>query len=84
MTFNMTLPMVAWMRHRGHAWRASGEMASAMVVLALALLALFWAGIISDDVVLPLEMALMVPTMFGVMALRFDEYAPDPSVAQKG
>jgi hypothetical protein len=36
MTFNMTLPMVAWMRHRSHAWRASGELASAMVVLVLA------------------------------------------------
>jgi hypothetical protein len=28
MTFNMTLPMVAWMRHRGHAWERCGEMAA--------------------------------------------------------
>jgi hypothetical protein len=34
MTFNMTLPMVAWMRHRGHSWRVNGEMAGAMSVLA--------------------------------------------------
>jgi hypothetical protein len=79
MTFNMTLPMVAWMRHRGHAWRACGEMAGAMAVLALTLLVLFWAEIVSDDVVLPLEMVLMVPTMFVVMALRFDEYTSHPS-----
>jgi hypothetical protein len=77
MTFNMTLPMVAWMRHRGHNWRVNGEMAGAMFVLALALLALFWAGI-SDDVVLPLEIALMIPTTLVVMAFRFDEYAGYP------
>jgi hypothetical protein len=75
MTFNMTLPMVAWMRHRGHSWRVNGEMAGAMFVLDLALHTLFWAGLVSDDVVLPLEMALMIPTTFVVMAFRFDEYA---------
>src|SRR6266508_2786357 len=29
MAFNMTLPMVAWMRHRGHSWERGGEMAAA-------------------------------------------------------
>ena len=78
MTFNMTLPMVLWMHHRGHRWRACGEMAGAMFGLAFALLGLFWLGVASADVVLPLEMALMLPTMLTVMLVRFDEYAGHP------
>ena len=75
MTFNMTLPMVALMRHRGHGWDRCGEMAAAMFVLAFALLVPFWVGALSADAVLPLEMALMLPAMIAVMAVRFDEYA---------
>jgi hypothetical protein len=74
MTFNMTLPMVAWMRHRGHAWRHGAEMSGAMFLLAFVLLVLLWLGLISAHVVLPLEMALMVPAMILVMLHRFDEY----------
>jgi hypothetical protein len=74
MTFNMTIPMVAWMRHRGHSWRPCAEMAAAMFVLALALLVLFWVGAISAHGVLPLEMALMLPAMLLVMLHRFHEY----------
>jgi hypothetical protein len=75
MTFNMTLPMVLWMHHRGHTWERCGEMAGAMFLLALVVLVPFWAGAISSGVVLPLEMILMLPAMIGVMALRYDEYA---------
>ena len=74
MTFNMTLPMVGWMHYRGHSWERSGEMGAAMFILAIALLALFWLGVISAHVVLPLEMALMVPAMVVVMLYRVDEY----------
>jgi hypothetical protein len=75
MTFNMTLPMVALMRYRGHAWDRCSEMAAAMFVLAFALLVPFWLGALSADAVLPLEMALMLPAMIAVMAHRVDEYA---------
>jgi hypothetical protein len=75
MTFNMTVPMVAWMHHRGHSWERGGEMAAAMFVLALALLVLFRLGVISAHVVLPLEMALMIPSMVLVMLYRVDEYS---------
>jgi hypothetical protein len=75
MTFNMTLPMVALMRYRSHRWERYGEMAAAMFVLAFALLVPFWLGALSADAVLPLEMALMLPTTIAAMALRFDEYA---------
>jgi hypothetical protein len=84
MTFNMTLPMVAWMHHRGHSWERGGEMAAAMFVLAVALLVPFWLGIISDHVVLPLEMGLMIPTMVGVMLYRLDEYAGHPHTPAVG
>jgi hypothetical protein len=63
------------MRYRGHGWERCGEMAAAMFVLAFALLVPFWLGALSADAVLPLEMALMLPAMIAVMALRFDEYA---------
>jgi hypothetical protein len=78
MTFNMTLPMVAWMRHRGHSWERGGEMAAAMFVLAFALLVPLWFGVISARVVLPLEMALMIPTMILAMLYRIDEYSGHP------
>jgi hypothetical protein len=82
MTFNMTLPMVAWMRHRGHSWERGGEMAAAMFVLAFALLGLFWLGVISAHIALPLEMALMVPSMLLVMLYRVDDYSgPHPATA---
>jgi hypothetical protein len=78
MTFNMTLPMVLWMHHRGHTWERCSEMAGAMFGLALVVLVPFWAGAISSGVALPLEMALMLPAMIGAMALRYDEYAAHP------
>jgi hypothetical protein len=75
MTFNMTVPMLALMRYRGHGWERCGEMAAAMFGLAFALLVLFWLGVLSAGVVLPLEMVLMLPAMIAVMAFRFEEYA---------
>jgi hypothetical protein len=75
MTFNMTLPMVALMRYRRHSWQRSAEMGAAMFALALALLLLFWLGVISAHVVLPVEMALMLPTMIVVMLYRFGDYS---------
>jgi hypothetical protein len=75
MTFNMTLPMVLLMRYRGHTWARCWEMAAAMFGVALVVLVVFWVGVIPASVALPLEMALMLPAMIGVMASRFDEYA---------
>ena len=84
MTFNMTLPMVLWMHHRGHSWQRGGEMAAAMMLLALVLLGLFWVRLISAHVVLPLEMALMIPAMIGAMGFRFEEYAGHPHATADG
>src|SRR5690348_6619117 len=43
-TFNMTAPMVAWMRFRGTAWRPTIEMGAGMVILALVILVAGWLG----------------------------------------
>jgi hypothetical protein len=75
MAFNMTLPMVLWMRHRGHSWERGGEMAPAMFLPALAFLVLFWLGLVSASAVLAMQMLLMLPSMLLVMLCRFDEYS---------
>ena len=46
MAFNMTLPMVLWMRYRGHTWERGGEMAAAMNLPLLPLRSAPWAGAI--------------------------------------
>lgn len=82
MAFNMTLPMLLWMRHRGHSWERGGEMAAAMFVPALALLALFAFGVFPKAFVLPGQMVLMLPAMLLVMLSRVDEYsAPHTATA---
>ena len=42
MAFDMTIPMVAVMLYRGHSWRGAGEMAAAMIVPALSIVADPW------------------------------------------
>jgi hypothetical protein len=75
MAFNMTLPMVLLMRYRGHSWERGGEMAAAMFLPALPLLVLLWLGLVSAHWVLPLQMALMLPSMVAAMLYRVDEYS---------
>ena len=75
MAFNMTVPMVLWMRYRGHSWERGGEMAAAMNLPLLPLLALYWLGAIPAPAVLGLQMMLMVPAMLGVMLYRKEEYS---------
>ena len=71
----MTVPMVAWMRHRGHDWRPCVEMAAAMVVPAVGALALHWTGAVDDGhALLMLEHTVMFPAMLVPMLLRLDEY----------
>ena len=46
MAFNMTVPMVLWMRYRGHSWERGGEMAAAMNLPLLPLLVLYTLDLI--------------------------------------
>jgi hypothetical protein len=74
MAFDMSVGMVAWMRHRGHRWASTLEMAGAMFAPALALFPLLWLGVISGDSLLVLEHLAMFPLMYLVMRRRRADY----------
>ena len=75
MGFNMAVPMVAWMRFRGHPAQDSAEMAAAMIVPTLAVVALHLVGALGEDAVLPVQHVVMIPAMVGLMLWRYDHYA---------
>ena len=76
MAVTMTVPMVAWMRYRGHGWRASAEMAAAMFVPAFGAIALLWVGLVDDlGVLLVVEHVAMLLSMLVAMLLRPHEYS---------
>jgi len=81
-TFNMTAPMVAWMRFRGMAWRPTAEMAAGMVVLALLIAVAGWMGIVAMETLPWLAHGLMMPAMLVPMLLRLDLYSGHPRGAQ--
>jgi len=75
MAFNMTAPMVAWMRFRGHPARHNAEMAGSMIIPTALVLALHWLGLVAGDSVLLIQHLVMIPAMVGVMLARFAHYA---------
>jgi hypothetical protein len=84
MGLTMTVPMVAWMRYRGHGWRASNEMAAAMLVPTLGVIALLGAGLLEDiGTLLMIEHVVMLPAMLLVMLLRREEYSGHVGAKQK-
>jgi hypothetical protein len=75
MAFTMSVPMVAWMRHRGHAWAPSWEMAASMFIPSFAAIALLWLGLVTDSgALLAIQHIAMLPAMLVAMLLRVDEY----------
>jgi len=76
MAVTMTVPMVAWMRYRGHGRRANTEMAASMVLPTFAVIGLLWAGAVEDiGALMVLEHVAMLASMLGVMLLRPAEYS---------
>ena len=71
----MTIPMVAWMRYRGHSAARNLEMAASMMIPSLIVAAVAWAGALEADAALGIQHAIMIPAMLGVMLWRYDEYA---------
>jgi hypothetical protein len=71
----MTVPMVAWMRYRGHTWRPSLEMAASMIVPTLAVMGLLAAGVSDFSAAMAIEHVAMFPAMLAVMLMRWDEYS---------
>ena len=76
MAVTMTVPMVAWMRYRGHGWPASAEMAAAMFVPTFGTIGLLWVGLVDDlGALLTLEHVAMLVGMLVAMLLRREEYS---------
>jgi hypothetical protein len=75
MGVTMTVPMVAWMRLRGHAWRPTNEMAASMLIPTLAAMALAAAGVMHGGPLMGIEHAAMLAGMLIAMLLRRDEYS---------
>ena len=75
MGITMTVPMVAWMRYRGHAWRPTNEMAASMLVPTFAAIALVGAGVMTGGSAMIVEHVVMLAGMLVAMLLRRDEYS---------
>lgn len=75
MAFNMTVPMVLWMRYRGHSWERGGEMAAAMNLPLLPAFVLYGFDVIPAEGVLGMQMMLMIPAMLAAMLYRKEEYS---------
>jgi hypothetical protein len=76
MAFTMTVPMVAWMRYRGHGWRPCWEMAASMFVPTFGVIALLGASIVEGfGALMTIEHVAMLPSMLVAMLLRPEEYA---------
>jgi hypothetical protein len=83
MAFTMSVPMAAWMRHRGHAWAPVWEMTASMFVPSFAAIGLLWVGVTDDtDSLLYIQHIGMLPSMLGVMLLRLEEYTGHRGDAQ--
>jgi hypothetical protein len=75
MAVTMVVPMVAWMRLRGHGWRANSEMSLSMVLPTLGAIALLSADVVEDvGALLVAEHVAMLLAMLGAMLLRPSEY----------
>jgi hypothetical protein len=74
MATTMTVPMVGWMRYRGHGWRANAEMAASMVLPTFVAIGLLAVGM-GIGTLLVGEHVAMLLGMLAVMLLRPEEYA---------
>jgi len=75
MAVTMTLPMIAWMRFRGHAWRPCNEMAGSMILPAVGAIGLLATGLVTGaGTLMAVEHAAMLASMLFAMLLRRDEY----------
>ena len=74
MAATMTIPMVVWMRFRGHRWQPTLEMAASMIIPTLAI-AVLAAGVAGFGTLMGLEHAAMLIGMLVAMLLRADEYS---------
>lgn len=70
----MSVPMVAWMRWRGHAWAPALEMSVAMYAGFVVLYPARWAGLLGDAALMACGHLLMLVLMLVAMLARRGEY----------
>ena len=72
----MTVPMVGWMRYRGHTWRQAAEMSAAMLLPFAAVVLLFVEalGLTGRQLGMASHLAMLLG-MLAWMRYRRDEYA---------
>lgn len=70
----MSVPMAAWMLHRGMGWRNTGEMAAAMVVPVIPFLCLVWFNVTKSAQCGP-YCVISIGVMLGLMLYRRSEYS---------
>ena len=81
MGVSMSVPMVAWMRHRGHSWSDGLEMTAAMLLPMLALVLPVELGVaryvpgLSEGSHMMLSHVAMIAGMVVLMIYRRDRYA---------
>lgn len=75
MAFNMSVPMVLYMRHRRHTWRAIVEMSAAMFLPATLGTVPYLLGVMTAGTLMSFSHATMIPLMAVAMMLRFREYS---------
>jgi hypothetical protein len=72
---NLSLPMLAWMRYRGMAWRPTLEMSGATMIVGLLIIVAYWLDIVAKNGLIELQTSLACPVMLAVMLVRFPLYA---------
>jgi len=72
----MSVPMAAWMLHRGMGWKNSSEMAAAMVVPVIPFLCLVWIGATQSALCGPYCL-FAIAAMLALMFYRRSEYSMD-------
>ena len=70
----MSVPMVALMRLRGHAWAPALEMSGAMYAGFVVLYPALWAGALDDAALMAYGHLLMLVLMLVAMLARREEY----------
>jgi hypothetical protein len=69
------VPMVWWMRLRGHPARHSVEMGASMIVPTAVVIVLYWLHTVPAHGVMMIEHSVMIPAMLLVMLLRYEHYS---------
>jgi hypothetical protein len=75
MGVTMTVPMVAWMRYRGHGWRPTAEMAASMLIPTFVAIALAGTGLMEGGSLMVSEHVAMLSGMLIAMLFRREEYS---------